>query len=72
MAYYKHQDSKNPLHIAVLEGSLTTVCTLIDEFKCDPNTKGLKGRIPFITLLKRVMLTLSGSLCVTIDAMSWL
>ena len=22
------------------------MCTLIDEFKCDPNTKGSKGRIP--------------------------
>ena len=29
-----------PLHIAALGGSLFAVYTLIDEFKCDPNTKG--------------------------------
>ena len=38
--------SNTPLHLAALEGSLSTVCTLIDEFKCDPNTKVFKGRIP--------------------------
>ena len=31
-----------PLHIAALEGSLSTVCTLIDEFKCDHNRKGFE------------------------------
>ncbi|KAL5474710.1 hypothetical protein EMCRGX_G026695 [Ephydatia muelleri] len=38
--------SNTPLHLAALEGSLSTVCTLIDEFKCDPNTKEFKGRTP--------------------------
>ena len=39
-------DGDTPLHIAALGGSLTAVCTLVDEFKCDPNTQGLKGIIP--------------------------
>ena len=42
----KDGGSNTPLHLAALEGSLSTVCTLIDEFTCDPNTKGFKGRIP--------------------------
>ena len=44
MAKDEHGDT--PLHLAALGGSLSTVCTLIDEFKCDPSTKGLNGRIP--------------------------
>ena len=42
----KDDDGNTPLHIAALGGSLSTVCTLIDEFKCDPNTKGFYGRTP--------------------------
>ena len=44
MAKDDHGDT--PLHYAALEGSLSTVCVLIDEFKSDPNTKGFKGRKP--------------------------
>ena len=46
MAKDNSNDTRLRLHIAALEGSLSTVCTLIDEFKCDPNTKGFGGRIP--------------------------
>ena len=42
----KDDNDDTPLHIAALGGSLSTVCTLIDELKCDPNTKGFEGRIP--------------------------
>ena len=39
----KDNNGDTPLHCAALGGSL---CTLIDEFKCDPNTKGEYGRTP--------------------------
>ena len=42
----KDNDGDTALHLAVLGGSLSTVCTLIDEFKCDPYTKGSQGRTP--------------------------
>ena len=29
------------------------MCTLIDEFKCDPNTKGCKGRIPLHSAVEK-------------------
>ena len=40
-----------------LGGSPDALHTLIDEFKCDPNTKGLEGRTP---LHYAVRVTLSG------------
>ena len=40
------KDGDTPVHIAAMGGSLSTVCTLIDEFKCDPNKKGFEGKIP--------------------------
>ena len=42
----KDNNGDTPLHRAALGGSLSAVCTLIDESKCDPNTKGFKSRIP--------------------------
>ena len=42
----RDKDGDTPLHDAALGGSLSVVCTLIDEFKCDPNTKGFEGRVP--------------------------
>ena len=42
----KDNSDDTPLHVAALGGSLSTVCKLIDEFKCDPNTKGFEGRMP--------------------------
>ena len=42
----RDDDGDTPLHIAALEGSLPTGCTLIEDFKCDPNIKGFKGRTP--------------------------
>ena len=38
-------DGDIPLHLAAFGGSLSVLCSLIDEFWCDPNTKGSKGRI---------------------------
>ena len=40
------KNGNTPLHIAALEGSLSTVCTIVEKLKCDPNTKGFEGRIP--------------------------
>ena len=40
----KDNSGDTPLHRAALGGSLSTVCTLIEEFKCDPNTMGFRGR----------------------------
>ena len=40
----KNKIGSTPLHLAALEGSLSAVCTSIDEFKCDPNTKGFEGK----------------------------
>ena len=42
----KDDNGDTLLHVAALGGSLSAVCTLIDEFKCDPNTKGFEDRIP--------------------------
>ena len=42
----KENSGDTPLHLAAWGESLSAVCTLIDEFKCDPNTKGFVGRIP--------------------------
>eukprot|EP00731_Ephydatia_muelleri_P021526 Em0014g117a len=39
-------DGDTLLHLRASGRSLTAVCTLIEEFKCDPNTKGLNGRTP--------------------------
>ena len=68
----KDNEGDTPLHLAATEGPFSVLCTLIDEFKCNPNTKDPRAEPYCIMLLKMVMLTLSGSLYVNVEVLPWL
>ena len=60
----KDDDGDTPLHLAALGGSLSTLCTLMMSSSVIQAQKDPRAESYCIMLLKTVMLTLSGSLCV--------
>ena len=66
------KNGNTPLHIAALEGSLSTVCTIVEKLKCDPNTKGFEGRIPLHCAAEKGHVDIVRKLFLDMDVMSWL